>query len=255
MTGGGAGASSVGGGGSNTGGAAGAAGAAAMAGAAGSGQPLLPFGGSSKGSGGPAPMDGTPVQSDGIDYRLIVPPSPQKSAPFLIVYSGVEGGAQKTNNLLQVGQFTGIDGFICAVLDGKIYNGNGDAGAKVLDAVHAQYDVDNDRTYLLGEPAGTSAALKLGFNLRQEYFAAYWANDVNATGTPSKTAAELRFAPWGQAGPGGQLATANSIVAAMQTAGYRLPNPAPYAGKGADQHGSPDQLIAAVSWFPGKTRQ
>ena len=40
----------------------------------------------------------------------------------------------------------------------------------------------------------------------------------------------------------------------MQTAGYRLPDPAPYDGPGAGQHGSTDQFLAAMSWFPGKSR-
>ena len=41
----------------------------------------------------------------------------------------------------------------------------------------------------------------------------------------------------------------------MQAAGYRLPNPAPYNGAGAGTHGDPNQFIAAVSFFPGKTRK
>jgi hypothetical protein len=141
------------------------------------------------------------------------------------------------------------------VLDGKQYYGNGSAGATVLDDVRAKYDVDNDRTYLLSESAGTSAGLQLGLGLRQSYFAAYWANDVNASGTPAKTAGELGFAPWGQAGPGGDFPDAEAIVSGMQAAGYRLPNPAPYSGPGSQSHGDTQQFLEAASWFQGKTRQ
>ncbi len=159
-----------------------------------------------------------------------------------------------TQNLKSLASYTGTSGFIRAVLDGVTYNGNGQAGATVLDSLRTQYDIDNDRTYLIGESAGTTAAFKLGFDLRQSYFAAYWANDINAVGGPAKTAAQLGFAPWGQVGPGGQQASATQIVANMQAAGYQLPNPAPYAGPGATKHGDPQQFIAAMSWLPGKHR-
>jgi hypothetical protein len=214
-----------------------------------------PFGGTSGGSGGPASVQGDTETAGGITYRLIVPSSPAMPSPLLIVFSGTEGGAQMTQNLLGVGPSTGTDGFIEAVLDGVTYYGNGAAGATVLDDVRAKYDVDNDRTYLLGESAGTTAALQLGFHLRQSYFAAYWANDVNASDSPGENASQLLFAPWGQAGPGGDAADAQTIVSAMQAAGYRLPNPAPYNGPGSGTHGDPQQFIAAVSWFPGKTRK
>src|SRR4029077_3080158 len=114
-------------------------------------------------------------------YRLVVPSSysPATPAPILVVYRGTEGGARKTMNLMQVASFTGTSSFVEAVLDGVVYNGNGDAGVTVLDKVRALYNVDNDRAYVLGESAGTPAAEKLGFHLRESYFAAYWANDVN----------------------------------------------------------------------------
>jgi hypothetical protein len=219
----------------------------------GSGVP--PFGGSSKGTGGATNLSGTTETASTITYRLIVPASPAKPSPLLIVFSGTEGGATMTNNLVGVGPSTGTDGFIRAVLDGVVYNGDGAAGATVLDDVRSKYDVDNDRTYLLSESAGTTSGLQLGFHLRESYFAAYWVNDVNATDAPAQTAAQIAFAPWGQVGPGGDFTDANSIVAAMQTAGYRLPSPAPYNGTGSGTHGDPNQFIAAVSFFPGKTRQ
>jgi len=218
-------------------------------------QGVPPFGGSSGGSGGAAGVSGTSQQASGITYRLIVPASPTKPSPLLVVYSGTEGGQTMTNNLMGAGPSTGTDGFIRAVLDGVTYNGNGAAGATVLDDVRAKYDVDNERTYLLGESAGTTAALKLGFHLRQSYFAAYWANDVNATDAPAQTASLLGFAPWGQVGPGGDFADATTLVNAMKAAGYRLPNPAPYAGAGAGTHGDPSQFLAALNFFPGKTRK
>jgi poly(3-hydroxybutyrate) depolymerase len=190
-----------------------------------------------------------------ITYRLIVP-SAYKGAPtpFLLVFSGTEGGATMTNNLVSLGPSTKTDGFIRAVLDGVTYNGNGAAGATVLDEIRAKYNIDNDRTYLIGESAGTTAALKLGFHLKQEYFAAYWANDVVAKDTPEKNASTLGFAPHGQAGPGGDVADATAIVNAMKSAGYRVDTPAPYAGPGAGTHGDPQQFIAALNWLSNKTR-
>jgi poly(3-hydroxybutyrate) depolymerase len=202
-------------------------------------------------------VSGAVTQAGSVSYRLIVPSSyaPGVPTPLLLVYSGTEGGAAMTQNLMSVGPVTGTQGFLRAVLDGVQYNGDGNAGATVLDAVRAQYDVDNDRTYLLGESAGTSAAETLGFALRPSYFAAYWANDVNQVATPGQDASALGFAPWGQVGPGGQQAIAQQIVDGMAAAGYRLPDPAPYAGAGAGMHGSTPQFLAAMEWFPGKTRQ
>ena len=149
-----------------------------------------------------------------------------------------------------------VGGYLRAFLDGVTYYGRGDAGASVLDHVRSQYDVDNDRTYLLGESAGTTAAFKLGFHLRPSYFAAYWANDVAASVAdgPEETAAQLGFAPWGQVGPGGALAMAQAIVVKLKAAGYQTDAVAPYAGAGSTQHGAPDQLIAALQWLSGKSR-
>lgn len=223
--------------------------------AGGTAQGVPPFGASSGGSGGAAGVSGATQQAGNVTYRLIVPASPAKPAPLLVVFSGTEGGQTMTSNLMGAGPSTGTAGFIRAVLDGVTYNGNGAAGATVLDDVRSRYDVDNDRTYLLGESAGTTAALQLGLHLRQSYFAAYWANDVNASDAPAQNASQLGFGPWGQAGPGGDFADATSIVDAMSAAGYRLPNPAPYAGAGAGTHGDPSQFLAALQFFPGKTRK
>lgn len=214
-----------------------------------------PFGASSKGGGGPSPVNGMVITASGITYRMIAPAGGTNPKPLMIVFSGTEGGATMTNNLLSLRGMTGTSAFLFAVLDGKDYFDNGAAGATVLDDVRTKYDVDNDRTYLLGESAGTRASLKLGFRLRQSYFAAYWANDVNFADGPAQTSAELGFAPHGQAGPGGQLALATEIVTKMKAAGYRVPTPAPYDGPGSTTHGAPAQFIAAVSWFPGKTRK
>ncbi len=215
------------------------------------------FGGSSGGAGGSVPVAGATMTAGAITYRLIVPASyaPTTPSAFLLVYSGTEGGSVMTMNLQSVGPSTGTGGFIRAVLDGVTYNGDGNAGATVLDEIRAKYNIDNDRTYLLGESAGTTAALKLGFHIRQSYFAAYWANDINASDTPGATAATLGFAPNGQVGPGGDFTDANSVIAAMKTAGYIVPTPAPYAGAGAGTHGDQNQFIAAITWFPGKSRK
>jgi hypothetical protein len=217
-----------------------------------------PLGGSSAGSGGTAAPGGkTMTAPGGVSYYIIVPGSYQAAAPnrMMVVYSGTEGAAVMTQNLAQVAGPTGLGDVIFAVLDGKVYYGNGGAGATVLDHVRSLYNIDNDRTYLLSESAGTSAGLQLGFALRQSYFAAYWANDVNASGTPSKTAAQLGFAPWGNVGPGGQIALANVIVNGMKAAGYRLPADAPYSGAGSTTHGSTQQFLAAMAFFGGKARQ
>ncbi|MBI4864657.1 MAG: hypothetical protein HY815_31035 [Candidatus Riflebacteria bacterium] len=215
-----------------------------------------PLGASSGGTGGQSPLSGTTQQAGNVSYNLIVPSSYSRTpTPFMIVYSGVEGAGQMTSNLKQIAQAMGIGAFIIAVLDGKTYYGDGQAGATVLDDVRAKYNVDNDRTYLLSESAGTKAGEQLGFHLRPSYFAAFCVNDVNNADAPAQTAAQLGFAPWGQVGPGGQTAIAQSIVDGMRTAGYRLPSPAPYNGPGANQHGNPQQFYEAIRFFPGKTRQ
>ncbi len=213
--------------------------------------------GSSGGKGGAASPGGSTKSAGGVSYILIAPSSYTSSTPhpLLLVFSGTEGYQMMAQNLKSVGGYLGLGGFIFAVLDGKATFGNGQAGATVLDQVRQQYNIDNDRTYLLSESAGTKAGLQIGLQLRQSYFAAYWANDVNASAQPSKTAAQLGFKPWGNAGPGGQYTTANAIVSGMKAAGYRLPSQAPYSGSGAGQHGSTQQFMAAVQFFKGKSRK
>ncbi len=220
----------------------------------GDGDGLDPPAGQSSGGNGGGAAAGTVEQAGNITYSLIAPGS-GGPYPLMIVYSGVEGGAAMTSNILMVKEFVGAGNFVFAILDGVTYNGNGAAGATVLDAVRTLYDIDNDRTYLLSESAGTTAGLQLGLNLRQSWFAAYWANDINANAAPTLDAAQLGFQPYGNAGPGGDFADANAIVGAMQAADYRTPPPAPYDGPGAGTHGDPNQFIAAMQWFPGKTRQ
>ena len=221
------------------------------------GDVVPPLRGSSGGSGGDSPVSGLPRTAGGISYNLIVPSSYSPSVPiaFMIIFSGTEGASTMTSNMQSIAPYTGIDGYIFAILDGPTYYGNGAAGEPVIDDVRARYNIDNDKTYLLSESAGTRAGLQLGFQLRQSYFAAFWANDVNASGSPSQTAAELGFAPWGNAGPGGDYPDADAIVNAMRTAGYRLPADAPYSGPGAGTHGSSEQFMAACRFFPGKSRQ
>ena len=214
--------------------------------------PEPPLKGSSGGNGGGAANGAPTTTPTGVTYRLIAKGGPGPHA-LLLVYSGTEGGATMTANLNQVAPAFGLSAVI-AVLDGMTYNGDAAAGADVLDDVRLAYDIDNDRTTLLSESAGTSAGLKLGFEVRQSYFAAFWANDVNASATPQKTAAELGFAPWGNAGPGGAWAAANAIVGGMKAAGYRSDGPTPYDGPGSGNHGDPNQFIAAVQWLVGKSR-
>jgi hypothetical protein len=78
---------------------------------------------------------------------------------------------------------------------------------------------------------------------------------VNARATPLANAQALGFQPFGQAGPGGDLPDAEAIVAGMRAAGYRLDAVAPYAGPGATTHGAPEQFVAALRWFSGKSRR
>lgn len=219
------------------------------------GCPVPLAGTSSMGMGGEAPVAGVVRKVGDITYRLIVPDNVEWPSPLLLVYSGTEGGANMTYNLTVAGPASGTDRFVKVVLDGVVYRGDPSAGAAALDDVRAQYDIDNDRTYLLGESAGTSAALKLGFEVRQSWFAAYWANDVNDNGAPAQTAEQLCFEPWGQVGPGGDFLDAEIIVQGMRDAGYRLPDPAPYNGRGAGTHGDKYQFVAALQFFVDKTRQ
>lgn len=218
------------------------------------GSVVPPLGGSSGGSGGPTAPSGQQTTVNGVTFILIVPSSIRHPARCMIVYSGTETDDGMASNLKNVAPMTNLQDVIFAVLDGPTYRGNGAAGATVLDWLRSQYDIDNDRTFLLSESAGTTAGLQLGFHLRQSYFAAYWVNDVNASDTPQQTASQLGFAPWGNAGPGGDFADANSIVSAMRSAGYRLPNDAPYNGSGSGTHGSSDQFFAAMGFFDGKSR-
>ncbi len=216
-----------------------------------------PFGASSGGSGGGSCTSPCTESASGVTYRMLTPSgySDSQPSPLMIIYSGTEGGANMMSNMQQVADYCGVGDVLIAVLDGTTYYGDGDAGATVLDDVRDRWNIDNDRTYLLSESAGTSAGLELGFHLRQSYFAAFWANDVNAQDTPGQATDELGFEPWGNAGPGGDYPDANAIVAGMEDAGYRLPADAPYSGTGAGTHGSTEQFLEAVAFFVGKSRQ
>jgi hypothetical protein len=223
-------------------------------GSTGGGSVEPPLGGCSNGSGGQTGLSGSSVSSGGASFNLIVPSSPPNPAPLLIVFSGVEGKSTMTSNLLQMRNvISGLGSFIIAVLDGR--NASESHGAAAIDYVRSNYNVDNDKTCLLSESAGTASGLKLGFSLRQSYFAAYWANDVNCSYTPQKNSSELGFAPHGNAGPGGDWPDANAIVDGMRSAGYRLPSDAPYSGAGCNSHGDPNQFMYALSFFPGKSRK
>jgi len=94
----------------------------------------------------------------------------------------------------------------------------------------------------------------LAFFERPSWFAAYWANDVNASDQPTVHADELGFAPWGNAGPGGDWPDATTIVDGMRAAGWQLPVDAPYSGSGSDTHGSTEQFLEAVDFFSDKSR-
>lgn len=214
-----------------------------------------PLNGTSGGSGGVEAPTGTTLSTGGTTYQLLAPrgTSTARAVPLLLVYSGTEGSSVMTSNMRQVQSYAHLSDALIAVLDGQ--RDNAADGEAVLDDLRMLYDIDNDRTWLLSESAGTTAGLDLGFHERQSMFAAYWVNDVNARDTPEATAAELGFAPWGNVGPGGDDPDANAIVAAMRSAGYQLPEDAPYSGSGSDTHGSTDQFLAAVSFFSDKSRE
>lgn len=213
-----------------------------------------PLGGTSGGSGGADAPSSTTMTVDGTSYRLLAPVGSARGSavPLLVTISGTEGADAMMANLRQVAPYYGLGDALVAVLDGR--SASAEDGFAVLEAVRAAYDVDNDRTWLLSESAGTAAGLELAFDVAPTYFAAYWANDVNARATPSVDAAALGFVPWGNAGPGGDQPDADAIVEGMRWAGWSLPADAPYSGAGADTHGSPEQFLAAVDFFADKAR-
>jgi hypothetical protein len=213
-----------------------------------------PLGGTSGGSGGSDAPSSTTLTTGGVSWRLLAPSGSARGSavPLLLVVSGTEGADAMMSNMRQVAPYYGLDDALIAVLDGRTSDGH-DAKA-VLDAVRSTFDVDNDRTWLLSESAGTTAGLSVGFDLAPSYFAAYWANDVNARATPSLDASALGFVPWGNAGPGGDLPDANAIVDGMRAAGWNLPADAPYSGSGSGTHGSSDQFLAAIAFFADKHR-
>ena len=96
--------------------------------------------------------------------------------------------------------------------------------------------------------------LDLGLQRRASYFAAYWANDVDAQAVAVQRARTLGFAPWGNVGPGGNSSDADVIVGAMQGAGWQTPSDAPYAGSGSSSFGAEQQFLAAVGFFYDKAR-
>jgi hypothetical protein len=221
----------------------------------GSGVP--PLGGSSAGTGGAAPVNGTAQQAQGINYLLVVPSTYAGApTPVAIYYTGTAGADFITNQFIlnATGQ-TGTGDFVFAVLDGNAYGLDGQAGATVLDDVRSHYNVDNDRTCLISQSAGTTGGLELGFHIRQGWFAAYYIDDVVGIGdSPGQTGTQLGFAPWGQSNAGGNAGLAQALVASMQAAGYQMPNPAPYAGPGATMHGSLDGQLDAMTFMVGKSR-
>ncbi|MFZ5478537.1 MAG: hypothetical protein ACOZNI_17335 [Myxococcota bacterium] len=212
------------------------------------------LGETSGGSGGGDHPTSTSLTAGSASYLLLAPSgtASARGVPFLVVISGTEGASAMMSNMRQVAPYYGLDDALIAVLDGT--RASAADGAAVIDAVREAYDVDNDRTWLLSESAGTRAGLELAFHERPTYFAAYWANDVNDRDTPSRTADELGFVPSGNAGPGGDLPDANAIVDGMRDAGWDLPADAPYSGAGSTQHGSTEQFLAAVDFFADKRR-
>jgi hypothetical protein len=241
------------------------------------GQLVPPRGQSSGGTGGPGGLNGTLQRTaNGAAEYYLFSPNGYKGAPtpFLLVFTGVEGAVRQsaggiTSPLPGETDFlriwipqVGLSNFVIAILDTPAYYQRGiryealaQLGEQVMDDVRAKYNIDNDRTCLLGQSMGTHAGEAMGFHMRQSYFAAYYLNDVVRVDAPERNAAQLGFAPSSQVGPGGAFNTANQLVANLRAGGYRLPAVAPYNGPGADQHGSPAQLMEAYRFFAGKVRQ
>jgi len=210
---------------------------------------------SSEGSGGADAALTASLQASGVDYVLLAPTGSAAGhrRAFLLVIAGAEGARGMMNNLQQVAEYGGIDNALIAVVAASDGVTASDA-AVVLDAVRATFDVDNDRTWLLSEGSGTAVGLDLGLQRRASYFAAYWANDVDAQAVAVQRARTLGFAPWGNVGPGGNSSDANGIVGAMRGAGWQTPTDAPYAGSGSSSFGSEQQFLAAVGFFYDKAR-
>lgn len=213
-----------------------------------------PLGGTSGGSGGTDGPESQDLSAGPVPYVLLAPSGSAsgRSRSFLIIISGAQGATVLMSSVARVAPLHDLGDTIIAVLDGRTCTGG--EGVVVLQAVRAAYDIDNDRTWLLSEPAGTAAGLDLAFHEAPSYFAAYWANDVTEQDEPEMSAAELGFVPSGNTCPGGNLPDAEAIVAAMADAGWNLPADAPYSGVGADTHASVGGFLAALDFFPATSR-
>lgn len=218
-----------------------------------------PRGASSRGSGGDTAPAGSFVTIGAVQYALIVPNTyrANQPAPLIVVVAGAQGAATLANALLLNAASVGPRGAILAVVDAMIYVDAAGAAAQMLDDVRARYNVDNDRSYLLGDAEGVAAAFELGLQRRQSWFAALWGNDLVAVplSRPARGAAEVGVAPWANVSPGGLTAFARQVVAALREGGYRLPQDAPYGGSGATTRGSVATQQAALRFFADKVRQ
>lgn len=218
-----------------------------------------PRGASSRGSGGGTAPTGSFVTVGAVQYALIVPSAyrANQPAPLVVVVAGAQGAAALANALLLNAASVGPSGAILAVVDAMIYVDAAGAAAQTLDDVRARYNVDNDRTYLLGDAEGVAAAFELGLQRRQSWFAALWGNDLVAVplSRPARSAAEVGVAPWANVSPGGLTVFARQVVAALREGGYRLPQDAPYGGSGATTRGSVAAQQAALRFFADKVRQ
>lgn len=158
---------------------------------------------------------------------------------MLIVFSGVEGRTTMASNIRQAAPMTGIGNHIVAVLDGR--SARASDGVDVLAQLRAWYDVNNNAVKVFTESAGTREGLTFALRTAQADICATWANDPVAVVTPSKTAAELGFTPYGSAGAGGKASTdvqrANQIVDGMKQKNYNTTDPYidPNSGHGTTQ--------------------
>ncbi|MBK8480756.1 MAG: hypothetical protein IPL40_06235 [Proteobacteria bacterium] len=218
-----------------------------------------PRAGTSRGSGGGASPAGGFVSVGAVQYVLIVPSGYRstQATPLVIVVAGSQGATSLASALLLNTASVGPSGAILAVVDSQLYLDAAGAAAQMLDDVRARYNIDNDRTYLLGDAEGVAAAFELGLQARQSWFAALWGNDLVAVplSRPARSAAQVGVAPWANISPGGLTAFAIEVLAALRQGGYRLPEDAPYSGRGATTRGSAAAQQAALQFFANKVRQ
>lgn len=157
------------------------------------------------------------------------------------------------NNLRQLAPSAGIGNHIIAVLDGR--SARASDGVDVLAQLRGWYNVNNNAVKVLTESAGTREGLTFALRTAQADICATWANDPVAVVTPSKTAAELGFTPYGSAGAGGQSSSdtsrARQIVDGMKAKNYNTTDAYIDPNSG---HGTVNGLIEGLKYLAPKSK-